>query len=36
MDRGGREAAGGGATGCLVETFQFGKIGNAQERRPSG
>ena len=28
-DRGGREAAGDGATGRSVEAFQFGKIGNA-------
>ena len=26
---GGREAAGDGATGRLVEAFQFGDIGNA-------
>ena len=28
-DRGGREAAGDGATGRSVEAFQFGGIGNA-------
>ena len=30
-----REAAGNGATGRSVEAFQFGDIGNAQERKPS-
>ena len=29
MDRGGREAAGDGATGRSVEAFPFGKIGSA-------
>ena len=28
-DRGGREAAGDGATGRSMEAFQFGKIGSA-------
>ena len=28
-DRGGREAAGDGTTGCSVEAFQFGEIGSA-------
>ena len=28
-DRGGREAAGNGATGRSVEAFQFGEIGSA-------
>ena len=35
MDRGGREAAGDGATGRSVEAFQFGEIGNSLERKPS-
>ena len=34
--RGGREAAGDGATGRSVEAFRFGDIGNAKERKPSG
>ena len=29
MDRGGRKAAGDGATGRSVKTYQFGDIGNA-------
>ena len=33
---GGREAANDGATSRLVEVFQFGEIGSAQERKPSG
>ena len=31
-----REAAGDGATGRSVKAFQFGKIGSAEERKPSG
>ena len=35
-NRGGREADGDGATSCSVEAFQFGNIGNAEERKPFG
>ena len=34
-DRGGREAAGDGATGRSTKAFQFGEIGSAKERKPS-
>ena len=35
-DMGGRGAAGDGANGRSVEAFQFGDIGGALERKPSG
>ena len=35
-DRGGREGTGDGATSWSVKAFQFGNIGNVQERKPSG
>ena len=33
---GGQEVAGDGATGRSVKAFQFGNIGNAYKRKPSG
>ena len=34
VGKGGREAAGDGATGRSVEAFQFRDIGSGQERKP--
>ena len=33
---GGREAAGDGATSRSLKAFQFGDVGNAMKRKPSG
>ena len=35
-ERGGREAAGDGASGRLIKAFQLGNIGNAKKRKPCG